>query len=902
MTAMPGIFKNLKLTSDKYGGNAMKLMVLDGNSIINRSFYAIRLLTTSDGLFTNAVYGFITTLQKLLDEDSPDALCVAFDMHAPTFRHSLYDKYKATRKAMPEELAVQLPLIRQVLRAMKIPIYELEGYEADDLVGTIAAVCSGSGWDCVIVTGDRDNLQLIDDRVHVKLVSTYGGKSSSTEYDEEAFIGKYGFRPENIVDLKALMGDSSDNIPGVAGVGEKTATELIRRFKTLEGVYENLDSEEIKPAVRKKLEEGRESAFMSYRLATIDKSAPLDFKPEDCIKKEPDREALYELFTRLEFTRLLEKFNLSKAPSETGQTGAAAQELRWTRPKSSEELSSLCAMCKTSEYVVFIASKSLNMLSIVIDNDGYLVNSRDIEHKDYIEFLKAFFGRDVRKISHDVKSLMTVLLGQGIDFDDFIYDTALAAYLLNPNEAGYTLQKTAENLLGLNLPDNIYDRVDNSVLSGMDSDLSDALKAHAPAVRDLYLHTYPKLAEHGMEELYYSIEMPLCRVLAEMEHTGFAVDRAQLSAFGKTLGDAISVLQQDIYRLAGGEFNINSTKQLGHVLFDILGLPVVSKTKTGVSTNIEVLEKLADKHPIIEKLIEYRQLTKLKSTYADGLMKVISPDGRIRTSFNMTATATGRLSSTEPNLQNIPVRTELGGELRKMFVAGEGCLLIDADYSQIELRLLAHISSDPVMASAFKAGEDIHRVTASQVFGVGLQEVTPLQRSRAKAVNFGIVYGISDFSLAQDIKVSRHEARQYIDSYLSKYSGVRRYMKDIVEKAKKDGYVSTVFGRRRYLPELNSKNHNIRSFGERVALNMPIQGTAADIIKLAMVRVSNRFKKEGLKARLLLQVHDELIAEAPAGEAEKAAAILKEEMESVVRLSVPLVADANIGKSWYDAK
>lgn len=880
----------------------MKLMVLDGNSIINRSFYAIRLLTTSDGLFTNAVYGFITTLHKLLKEDSPDALCVTFDVHAPTFRHEMYQDYKATRKAMPEELAVQLPLTKQVLGAMNIPIYEMEGYEADDLIGTIASVCSGSGWDCVIVTGDRDSLQLIDDRVHVKLVSTYGGKSTSTEYDQEAFVNKYGFMPENLVDLKALMGDSSDNIPGVAGVGEKTATHLICRFKTLEGVYENLDSRDIKPAVRKKLEEGRENAFMSYRLAAIDKSAPLVFKPEDCIKKEPDNEALLELFTKLEFSRLLEKFNLNYIPPKTEPVRSAEPETLWTCPSSPEELSSLCSLCEKSEYVGFVASKSLNMLSIVLENNGYLVNGRDIDQKDYDRFLNTFFGRGIKKISHDIKSLMTVLLGQGIEFEDFIYDTSLAAYLLNPNEAGYTLQKTAKNLLGRSLPDNIYDSNDNSILSGMDSDNMDALKAHAMTVRELYHHTYPKLVAQSMDELYYCIEMPLCRVLAEMEHTGFAVDRAQLSAFGKSLGESITILQRDIYLLAGEEFNINSTKQLGHVLFDKLGLPVVSKTKTGYSTNIEVLEKLSDKHPIIEKLIDYRQLTKLKSTYADGLMKVISPDGRIRTCFNMTATATGRLSSTEPNLQNIPVRTDLGGELRKMFIAGEDCLLIDADYSQIELRLLAHISSDSVMTSAFESGEDIHTVTASQVFGVMPEDVTPLHRSQAKAVNFGIVYGISDFSLAQDIKVSRHEARQYIDSYLSKYSGVRQYMKDIVEKAKEDGFVSTIFGRRRYLPELKSKNFNIRSFGERVALNMPIQGTAADIIKLAMVKVSTRFKSEGLKARLLLQVHDELIAEAPVHEAQKAAAILTEEMENVIKLSVPLIAEAHMGKSWYDAK
>lgn len=882
----------------------MKLMVLDGNSILNRAFYAIRLLNTSDGLYTNAVYGFITILQKLINEDDPDALCVTFDTRAPTFRHSLFTEYKATRKGMPDELAVQLPLIKQVLTAMNIPIYELEGYEADDLIGTIASVSSGSGWDCAIVTGDRDSLQLIDGRVRVKLVSTYAGKSETTEYDEKAFFDKYGFMPEYLVDLKALMGDSSDNIPGVAGIGEKTASELIRRFKTLEGVYDNLDSPEIKPAVRTKLENGRDNAFMSYKLAAINRSVPFEFSPEDCVKKAPDNDALYELFTRLEFSKLKEKFRLSApaTPREAADNPASGQDIKWNTVSAAEDIAMLGTICGEAESVYFIAGGNLDALSILADGEGYVVSCAACDQAAYEAFLHVFFGKGVKKISHDIKTLMTVLLGRGIGYEDFIYDTSLAAYLLNPNEGGYTLQRSAQNLIGRSLPDDIYNRQDNYSLFGMDPEAVAALQVHTLAVRDLYDHTRPLLTAQNMEELFYSIELPLCGVLAEMEHTGFAVDRAQLSAFGKVLGENIEVLQSDIYDLAGEQFNINSTKQLGYVLFEKLGLSAVSKTKTGYSTNIEVLEKLRDKHPIIEKLIDYRQLTKLKSTYTDGLMKVIAADGRIHTSFNMTATATGRLSSTEPNLQNIPVRTELGGELRKMFVAGDGCLLVDADYSQIELRLLAHISSDPVMASAFMAGEDIHRVTASQVFGIRPEEVTPLQRSRAKAVNFGIVYGISDFSLAQDIKVSRYEARQYIDSYLSKYSGVKQYMHDIVERAKQEGFVSTIFGRRRYLPELKSKNYSIRSFGERVALNMPIQGTAADIIKLAMVRVSRRFRSEGLKTKLLLQVHDELIAEAPVDEAEQAAAILTEEMENVIRLSVPLVAEAHSGKSWYDAK
>lgn len=881
-----------------YGRTAMKLMALDGNSILNRAFYAIRFLTTSDGLYTNAVYGFINILQKLLSEDSPDALCVTFDMHAPTFRHELYDGYKATRKGMPDELAQQLPLLKQVLDAMNIPIYELEGFEADDLLGTIASICSNIGWNCLIVTGDRDNLQLVEQKTHVKLISTRGGKTESTEYDESTFFSKYGFMPENLVDLKALMGDSSDNIPGVAGVGEKTATQLICRFKTLKEVYSNLDSPDIKPSVRKRLESGRESAFLSYKLATIDKQVPFIFNPEDCLIKAPDNDTLFQLFTRLEFSRLIDRFNLSP-PNNPPVKENSFQPIKWCRATDPNELISLC---RTADIVCFIITESLDALCIVLGETGYTLTSSDCGHEAYDRFLRVFFGAGIKKISHSIKPLMTVLLGRNIEFDDFVYDTALAAYMLNPNEGGYSLQKVAYSLLGASLPENIYDRQDTSNLFGMDAEALSVLQAHALAARDMHLYTSPLLKNQGMDELFYSIEMPLCRVLAEMEHIGFAVDRAQLTAFGQALGESIAVLQSDIYAQAGEKFNINSPKQLGEILFDRLMLPVISKTKTGYSTNIDVLEKLKDKHPIIQNLIDYRQLTKLKSTYADGLLKVISDDGRIHTSFNMTATATGRLSSTEPNLQNIPVRTELGGELRRMFVAGKDRVLVDADYSQIELRILAHISSDPVMAAAFESGEDIHRVTASQVFGISPDDVTPLQRSRAKAVNFGIVYGISDFSLAQDINVSRGEAKHYIDSYLNKYSGVKQYMHDIVQQANNDGYVSTIFGRRRYLPELKSKNYNIRSFGERVALNMPIQGTAADIIKLAMVRVRERFIKEGLKSRLLLQVHDELIAEAPLSEADSARQILTEEMENVVKLTVPLIAEAHIGKSWYDTK
>jgi DNA polymerase-1 len=866
----------------------MKLMILDGNSIINRAFYGIRLLTTSDGLYTNAVYGFLTILKKLLSEDKPDALCVAFDLPAPTFRHNMYEGYKATRKGMPDELAVQLPLVKEMLKAMNIPIYELEGYEADDLLGTVSVKCTEKGWACLIVTGDRDSLQLISSNTHVKLVSTKMGRTESIEYDEAAFIEKYGFEPKHMVDLKAFMGDSSDCIPGVPGVGEKTAMELIQKYKSINNVYDKLESGDIKPGVRAKLETGRDKAYLSYALAEINKGVPLEFDPSANAVRKPDNDRLYELFTRLEFTKMIEAYGLT-APADKPAAERAAVE--WLEASPEEILEA----CINADVVCFVCDNSLSAVAAVCFDKAYIVTQPDTA------FLKAFFSDKVKKCGHDNKTLMRRLLNEALAYDGFVFDTALAAYILNPNENGYELQRCVKRLFGKELPEAEFNK--EAAFNLLDnSPALDALKAHAEAVKAIYEYSLPLIAKQGMEKLYYEIELPLCSVLAHMEHRGITVDRAALSRFGSLLGEGIAALTKEIYEIAGEEFNINSTKQLGELLFDKLNLPPYGKTKTGYSTNVEVLEKLLGKHPIIEKIMDYRKLTKLKSTYADGLMNVLSPDGRIHTSFNMTATATGRLSSTEPNLQNIPVRTELGGELRKMFVAGRGLTLIDADYSQIELRILAHLSGDKVMQKAFTEGEDIHRVTASQVFNVAPQEVSPLQRSRAKAVNFGIVYGISDFSLAQDIGVSRAEAKEYIDNYLEKYSGVKRYMTEVVEEARQKGYASTIFGRRRYLPELESKNYNIRSFGERVALNMPVQGAAADIIKLAMVNVAARFKAEGFKAELLLQIHDELIAECPLEEAEKVKAALEDEMEKVVTLSVPLVAEAHEGRSWYDAK
>ncbi len=854
----------------------MKLMVLDGNSIINRAFYGIRLLSTKEGLYTNAVYGFVSILQKLLNEESPDAVCVAFDLKAPTFRHEQFDAYKANRKGMPDELAAQLPLVKEVLDAMNIPRFELPGFEADDLIATIANRCGKSGWDCVIVTGDRDSLQLVDDKTTVKLVSTRMGQTDSKSVTPAVFLEDYGFEPRQIVDLKALMGDSSDNYPGVAGIGEKTALDLIRRFGTVKEIYENLETLDIKDSIRNKLRSGKADAELSYRLAELQSDAPLDFTPETCARKPANSEALFSIFKKLEFNKFIEKFGLSPTSAPDSEVKVAVISPEIENISDAEALLALLERCKSAEFVSFICRDGLNTIEIC-DGRRIGVVVWGACGENYNGFLRGFFSSDVKKVSHNIKDIMRLLIEEGLPLDGFVFDTALAAYLLSPTDSKYELSALSSRYLGAELPD-------------------------AAAVFSLYEVLRDKLSELQMDRLYYDIELPLCEVLADMEHEGFLVDRRALSDFGESLTSEIDKVQARIFELSGTEFNVNSPKQLGEVLFERLMLPSPKKTQTGYSTNIEVLEKLIDKHPVIREIITYRELTKLKSTYADGLLKVIAPDGRIHTSFQMTVTATGRLSSTEPNLQNIPIRRSLGGELRRMFIASPGKVLIDADYSQIELRILAHISGDEAMINAFKNGEDIHRFTASQVFNVAFEDVTPLQRSRAKAVNFGIVYGISAFSLAKDISVSAGEAKRYIESYLEKYRGVRNYMKTVVEEAKRDGYVTTLFGRRRYLPELKSKNFNIRSFGERVALNTPIQGTAADIIKLAMIRVYNRLKKEGLKSKLLLQVHDELIVEAPENEAEAVKRLVDEEMEGVISLSVQLPAEAHSGKNWLDAK
>lgn len=849
----------------------MKLMILDGNSIINRAFYGIRMLNAPDGTPTNAVYGFLSTFRRVFDLAQPQAVCVAFDVHAPTFRHEQYALYKAQRKPMPEELAVQMPLLKQTLDYMGVRRLELAGWEADDLLGTVARRCEAAGWTCDVVTGDKDSLQLITDSTHVFNVKTRMGQTDTIEYTPERFREEYGFDPIRMIDLKALMGDSSDNIPGVPGIGEKTAKDLLVRFGTVADIYRDLDALDIKPGVRKKLTEGRESAQLSFDLATIRTDAPIDFALESAVWDHDYQPELYDWFRRLNFTSLSEKWGLQPADGVSAPSSA----LPTVDVADSAALRALEQAVTAAPYVAVLAPDGLDTLTLCDGKACYALSWAQLGD-DYNAFLRLLFSDRVRKAGHNIKDLMRALLDEGLPTDGFVFDTALAAYLLDATAGSYDLPRLAQTYLGEELPD-------------------------AQSVWALQPVLHEKMDAQAMLPLYTDVELPLCPVLARMEQAGFLVDRKALYDFGESLTSSIEQLQQSIWALAGEPFNIQSPKQLGSVLFERLMLPAGKKTKTGWSTNAAVLDKLRGKHPIVEQILDYRTLTKLKSTYADGLLKEISADGRIHTNFQMTVTATGRLSSTEPNLQNIPVRRELGAQIRKMFVASPGRVLVDADYSQIELRLLAHIANDETMIAAFRSGEDIHAVTASQVFGVPLAEVTPLQRSHAKAVNFGIVYGISAFSLAQDIGVFQSEAKAYMDSYFAKYHGVHEYMTRVVEQAKADGYVTTLFGRRRDLPELKSSNFNLRSFGERVALNMPIQGTAADIIKAAMVRVDARMRAEKLQARLLLQVHDELIVECPTEEAETVKAILVDEMEHVVDYRVPLLVDAKIGASWAEA-
>ena len=881
----------------------MKLMVLDGNSIINRAFYGIRPLTTREGLFTHAVLGFLTTLQRLVDEEQPEALCVTFDRREPTFRHQADESYKATRHGMPEELAVQMPVLKQVLDAMSIPRYELVGYEADDLIGTISRRCEAEGWACVVVTGDKDSLQLVTDHTKVKLVSTRMGQTTTKDMTPGSFYEEYGFDPIHMIDLKALMGDTSDNIPGVPGVGEKTAMALVQEYQSIDTIYADLPALHAKPGVIKKLTEGEESARHSYWLATIVTDAPLEFSPEDNLRK-PFKPELYDIFLRLEFKKLIDKYHLTPAHETVERdTDCEVTVENVTDPVRAQELLTLW---RGAENVTVFALPDLAAIAVACDTGektsltANLVESRYTG--DWDGLLTALFAPDISKTAHDVKDLIRALLERGIEPDGFTFDTALGGYLLDATAAGFDVERLFMSYYNEEVSGQSHLDASDFTPLGDSAMAESSLDSRCSAVAALREYQEPRLREMDLWRLFTEVELPLCRVLADMERAGMRCDGRALAAFGQWLQGEIDTLEREIYGAAGGEFNINSPKQLGKVLFEDLHLPHGKKTKTGWSTSADVLEKLRFDAPIVDRILTYRQYTKLKSTYADGLLKALDPDGRVRTSFQMTVTATGRLSSTEPNLQNIPTRTELGSQIRRLFTAEEGCVLVDADYSQIELRLLAHMAGDTVMQQAFLQGADFHTVTAARVFHVAPEQVTADMRRSAKAVNFGIVYGISAFSLSQDIGVTVAEAKDYMERYFDTYQGVRQYMTDVVEQAKERGYVETLWHRRRALPELKSSNFNMRSFGERVALNMPIQGTAADIIKLAMVRVHHRLKEEGLRARLIMQVHDELIVECPESEQEIVKKLLTGEMEQVAQLAVPLRAEAHAGRNWLEAK
>ncbi len=844
----------------------MKILAIDGNSIINRAFYGIKLLTTKSGLYTNGVYGFMSILNRLLEAENPDGVVVAFDLHAPTFRHMEYAEYKAGRKGMPDELRSQMPLLKKLLTLFGYTCLEMEGFEADDILGTISKLCEESGNTCVIATGDRDSFQLVSDSTKVLLSATKMGRPEITPYTPETIFEKYGVTPIQMIEIKALQGDASDHIPGVPGVGEKTADELIKNYGNIDYIYDHLDELDIRDSLRVKLANGKDSAYLSRFLGTINREVPIDKMVENYkIGQRQDLE-LAKMLSELEFFSILEKLGLSAVESAP----------------DTQETANYTAVSEFEMLAEVEKSHSCDVL--MLDSSLFVVSNSLVTETDLDTFSAVLCDKNIAKRVYDSKQLHKACIEKGIEVQNITFDTTLAAYLINPSSSEYSLSRLSEEYL-IPTPEIDGEGLKSAALS---AEIMNKLTA--------------VLCETAQDKLLHDIEIPLAKVLAEMEHAGFLVDTEAITRYGCHLGERIEELQTSIYNEVGYEFNLNSPKQLGVALFEKLGLPCKKKTKSGYSTNADVLEELKPLHPAVEQLLEYRTLTKLKSTYCDGLTAVVDADGRIHSTLNQTETRTGRISSSEPNLQNIPVRRPEGKELRRFFKAKEGFVLCDADYSQIELRVLAHIANDQNMINAFLSDTDIHTLTASQVFNMPISMVTPQMRSSAKAVNFGIVYGIGPFSLGKDIGVSTKEASAYIKGYLATYPQVDAYMHRVVEEAKETGYAETVFGRRRLLPELKSSNGMLRAFGERVARNMPIQGTAADIIKIAMIRVSDRLKKELPEATLILQVHDELIVEAPEQSADLACKILTEEMENAVQLKVPMTVDAHFGPTWYDAK
>lgn len=896
-----------------------KLMIIDGNSILNRAFYGLsgkQLLSTKDGLYTNAIFGFLNIMQKYLEEEKPQYMCIAFDLKAPTFRHEQYEGYKANRKGMPDELRVQFPVMKDVLDAMNIKRIEYEGFEADDIIGSISKCAQDSGLETVIVTGDRDAFQLVSSLVRVKMPSTRAGKTETTDYDYDKVKEKYQLDPLQLIDVKGLMGDASDNIPGVFGIGEKTAIDLIKSFGSIENLYENIEKVQ-KKGVKEKLILDREKAFISKTLATIERNMPKLCEFDELKVRDYDREKLLELFRKLEFKSFIQKFNLDRAEAIKEPIPNAISnkislvmdlvEINYIKKKIYEkkEFTFYYFLDKRGHYI----SKLVAFCVCVGDETFYFDFVKNLDDKSFlVEFEDVLIEPSIKKYGHDTKNFILYLKEENISFSGLSFDTMIAAYIIDPTRNSYVFSDIAMEQLGLNI-ENIVDIIGKgkNFKPFSELDLESLMRIsgmYCEVINLLMQKQHGIICENSQQRLYYDIELPLIEVLADMEFLGIKVNVDTLKEFEKELNQKLSIIETEIYRLAGEAFNINSPKQLGVILYEKLKLKASKKNKTGYSTDIDVLEQLLCEHEIIPNIIEYRQLMKLKTTYVEGLLGVINPrTGRIHSSFNQTITATGRLSSTEPNLQNIPIKLEMGRQIRKVFEAkNDEFILHDADYSQIELRILAHISNDENMINAFIHGEDIHTNTAVKVFGVQKEDITPIMRGRAKAVNFGIVYGISDFSLAKDLGITKKEAKTYIDEYLLNFHGVKNYMGRTVENGRSFGYVETLFNRRRYLPELTSKNYSIRSFGERVAMNAPIQGSAADIIKIAMIKVFNELKKSRLTARLVLQIHDELIIESHIKEKEMVAKILKSSMEEAAQLAVPLYVEVKEGYNWYQTK
>ena len=902
------------------GGTMDNFVLIDGNSIMNRAFYGImgsKMLTTKDGKYTNAVYGFLAILFKLIEDTNPKYMAVAFDLKAPTARHKLYEGYKANRKGMPDELAEQMPLIKEILRAMNIDIVEKEGYEADDVLGTLSRYGEKQGLHVTILSGDRDTFQLATDNVTIRIPRTKGGKTETDLFDRSKILETYGIEPKQLIEVKGLQGDSSDNIPGVPGIGEKTALLLIQKYGSIDNLYDKIEKNEddLKGKQREKIKDNKELAELSKTLGTINLEVPIEDTLEQFKVEEWDKEKVLKLFKELNFNRYIERFHLTG--EKDSQEEAYKIEFK-TVEKSIEEIIDIVKAQKSMTFYLQTETDELPENIIKEKITGMSVYNPDTQEAYYIKLtqekivkLKDIFeDADIKKTSINLTKVYILLKQADITLDGIENDISIGAYILNPTNNKLDLKNLAMQYLELDIEEYIGEEDSQKQMTlfeendiQKDKKTSEKYTLYAYVIEKINTMILQKLKETNSFDLYTNIDMPTVEVLSNMQWNGMYVDEQELSSFGEELTSQIEVLTKVIHEMAGEEFNINSTKQLGEILFEKMKLPVIKKTKNGYSTDVDVLEKLKRENPIIGKILEYRQLMKLNSTYVEGLKPFINPKTkRIHSFFHQTITATGRISSTEPNLQNIPTRFELGKRVRKVFKPEEGKIYIDADYSQIELRVLAHISEDKHMIEAFKNNEDIHKQAASKVFKTPIDEVTKEQRSNAKAVNFGIVYGISDFGLAEQLGISRKRAKQYIDEYLTEYAGIKEFMENIIEKTKEKGYVETLFHRRRYVPELNSKNYMVRQFGNRVAMNTPIQGTAADIMKIAMINVYKELKKRGLEAKIILQVHDEMMIEAPENEKEEVKEIMKKEMESAIQLKIPLVAEISEAKNWYDCK